>query len=91
MDEQHDVVNLNDWIAEKERERQRTTETGKMVSIDERRLLSMMKQRHMLAALCRAQGRVRIPRGDLDKITQRDKLDVKVQENGDLVVTFVEG
>jgi hypothetical protein len=55
------------------------------------RMMSLMKTRHMLFALVRATGRVRIHRDDLKRVTDRDKLDVKVQENGDLVVTFEEG
>jgi hypothetical protein len=51
----------------------------------------MQKLRLMLFALIRREGRVRISRREVDAITDADKLDVKVQENGDLVVSFEKG
>lgn len=83
-------INLADWIREKEVQQARAA-TARLVSIDEKRMTSLMKRSHMLAALVRATGRVRIMREDLEAIGARDRLDVKAQDNGDLVVTFLPG
>lgn len=45
--------------------------------------------RLMLLAIVRAQGRVRIERVDLDAVSSGGKLDVKVQADGSLVVSFL--
>lgn len=45
----------------------------------------------MLAALVKQSGRVRITARELQSITQKSRIDVKVQENGDLVLSFLEG
>jgi hypothetical protein len=63
---------------------------GRMVSVDERRLEQLIRGRIMLAALVRPHGRVRIPARDLAAITQKCKLDVKVGENGDVVLSLIE-
>lgn len=86
-----EVVDLAQWVKGKEAEHAQRQAHAVMVSVDERRLAQLAKARIMLAALVKRDGRVRITRRELDAIEQRSKLDVKVQENGDLVVTFVEG
>lgn len=48
-----------------------------------------LRMRLMLFALVRREGRVRISRADLEAAQRGGKLDVKTQENGDLVVSFV--
>lgn len=85
-----EVIDLNAWMKGKEAEVAKT-KAGPLVSIDERRLTQLVKGRIMLAALVRKEGRIRITRRELEAVQQRDKLDVKVQENGDLMVTFLEG
>jgi hypothetical protein len=45
----------------------------------------------MLTALVKEQGRVRISRVMLEGLQRTDRLDVKVQEGGDLVVTYLAG
>lgn len=61
-----------------------------MVAVDRAKYDRLNKARVMLAALVKQSGRVRISKRDLTPV-EGSKLDVKVQENGDLVVTFVEG
>ncbi len=85
-----EVIDLNAWMKGKEASVAKT-KAGPLISIDERRLTQLVKGRIMLAALVKRDGRVRITRRELEAVQQRDKLDVKVQENGDLMVTFVEG
>lgn len=55
------------------------------------KLKPLLKARHMLFALIRSQGRVRIPHMDLRAVQLEDKLDVHVDANGDLTVGYVEG
>lgn len=52
---------------------------------------AMRRLRLMLFALVRREGRVRISQREYQAIADADKLDVKVQENGDLVVSFEKG
>lgn len=61
-----------------------------MAEVSGEKLVNDQLERLMrvLFALVRAQGRVRIARADLEAATG-GKLDVKVQENGDLIVSFV--
>lgn len=61
------------------------------LATDDPRLKPLLKARHMLFAMAREHGRVRIKATHLNVVTTADKLDVRVQPNGDLVVSFVEG
>lgn len=61
-----------------------------LVSITTAQLEKLHRARIMLAALVRREGRVRIPQKELT-IRKGDQLDVKVQDNGDLVVTYKAG
>ena len=51
----------------------------------------LRRAQYMLTALVKQQGRVRIDRAMLDNLRTTDRLDVKVQEGGDLVVTYLAG
>jgi hypothetical protein len=81
------VVDLSKWL---DRNQPRASTKARMVSVDERRLEQLIRGRIMLAALVRPHGRVRIPARDLAAITQKCKLDVKVGENGDVVLSLIE-
>lgn len=72
--------------AAKEAER----ESEELVSMTKAQFQKLHRARVMLAALVRREGRVRIPQREL-QIQKGDQLDVKVQENGDLLVTFKAG
>lgn len=62
-----------------------------LISITEAQYGKLMRARIMLAALVKREGRVRLTQRELNGIGKRAKLDVKVAENGDVVMTFVEG
>ena len=51
----------------------------------------LQRMRQLLFAIVKREGRVRLTRAELAAIEPRAGLDVKVQENGDLVVTFLRG
>lgn len=53
------------------------------------RLQPLMKARHMLFAILRQAGRIRIPAAELQAVDMRDKVDVKVADNGDLIVEYL--
>lgn len=53
------------------------------------RLQPLMKARHMLFAMLRQAGRIRIPAAELQAVDLRDKVDVKVADNGDLIVEYL--
>lgn len=72
-------------------ERPATAEEMLEAKANDARKLALLKSRHMLFALVRAQGRVRISAADLSRVTDRCKLDCRVQPNGDMVVSFVDG
>jgi hypothetical protein len=50
----------------------------------------LRKAQHMLAALVKEQGRIRITRAMLESVGPKDGLDVKVDDAGNLVVTYLE-
>lgn len=66
-------------------------ESLEKLAVDDARIAKLLRARHMLFALLKQSGRARIDRRLLDSINLTDTMDIKVQENGDLVVTFVEG
>lgn len=47
------------------------------------------RMRHMFFAFVRSQGRIRIPSKDLNQLEERGRLEVKVSENGDLMVSYL--
>jgi len=51
----------------------------------------LARMRYMLFALVRREGRVRLTQAELNATEPTAGLDVKVQENGDLLVTYVRG
>ncbi len=53
-------------------------------------MASLKKMQHMLYAIVRGNGRVRIPRDWHEGIPTVAKLAVKVEANGDLMVSYVE-
>lgn len=55
------------------------------------RIAKLLRARHMLFALVKEQGRLRIGRKVLDSVLTTDTVDIKVQEDGDLIVTLVAG
>lgn len=57
----------------------------------DKRMAALMKARALLFAMARENGRIRVSRAHLDALTDRDQLAAKVQENGDIVLTFVTG
>jgi hypothetical protein len=75
----------------KKDERALEKKADETLATDDARLKPLLKARHMLFALIRETGRVRIKAEHLNVVTTADKLDVRVQPNGDLMVTFVEG
>jgi hypothetical protein len=50
----------------------------------------LRKAQHMLAALVKEQGRIRFTRTMLESVGPKDGLDVKVDDAGNLVVTYLE-
>lgn len=82
------IIDLAEWI---DRKAPKADVRAQLVSIDERKLGALIRGRIMLAALVKQSGRVRIPVRELQSITQKSRIDVKVQENGDLVLSFLEG
>lgn len=71
-------------------ERAAAKEAQSLVHVTKEQYDKLHRARIMLAALVRREGRVRIARRELE-LQRGDKLDVKVQENGDLMVTFKAG
>lgn len=67
-------------------------EAEREIAAADKRMMALQKTRHMFFAFVRSQGRIRIPRPDLECVTDKDKIDVKVDKgSGELVVTFVDG
>lgn len=66
-------------------------ENAERVVVGEEQAGKLQKMRQMLFALIRREGRVRLSRADLAAVALKDGLDAKVQENGDLVVTYLKG
>jgi hypothetical protein len=85
------TVDLADWVERKEREKQRSPVIASNVTVDERHYERLTRAQIMLAVLVREHGRVRLSARDLAAVTRKDKLDVKVQDNGDVIVSFVQG
>ncbi len=53
---------------------------------------SISPLRHALFAVCRAQGRIRVSKADLDAVQPSDHIDMKQDPlTGDLMMTFVQG
>lgn len=71
-------------------ERAAQKDAQSLVHVTKEQYDKLHRARIMLAALVRREGRVRIARRELE-LQRGDKLDVKVQENGDLMVTFKAG
>jgi hypothetical protein len=57
----------------------------------EEQAAKFQRMRTMLFALVKQQGRVRFTQQELNAIEPRAGLDVKIQDNGDLLVTFLRG
>jgi len=66
-------------------------ENAERVVVGEEQAGKLQKMRQMLFALIRREGRVRLSQADLAAVAPKDGLDAKVQENGDLVVTYLKG
>lgn len=81
------VADIREMRERRARERQEAQDNEDMRETFDR----LRRGQYMLTALVREQGRVRISRAALESIKRTDRLDVKVQENGDLVVTFLAG
>lgn len=64
-------------------------ENAERVVVGEEQASKLQKMRQMLFALVRREGRVRLTQRELAAVQSRDGLDVKVQENGDLAVTYL--
>jgi hypothetical protein len=83
------TIDLSNWIEKKEQAKQRNVQIAPTVTVDEKRYERLGRAQVMLAALVKASGRVRIPRADIESIGKDSRLDVKVQENGDIVVSYM--
>jgi hypothetical protein len=84
------TIDLQEWVQKQEVKQQRTAQAAPMVTVDERRYAMLTRAQILLAAMVRPHGRVRISRSDVDAITKKTGLDVRVQDNGDMVVTLLE-
>jgi hypothetical protein len=90
VDGSDNVVDLVTRQQKRAQERAAAKDAQSVVPITKERLAALMRARTMLAALVRRTGRVRISRAEVE-IGAGSRVEVKVQDNGDLVVSFVEG
>lgn len=71
-----------------------TRNAGKVAAKDRLQELeeSIAPLRHALFAACRSQGRIRVPKADLEGVKVSDRVDIKQDAlTGDLLLTFVAG
>lgn len=66
-------------------------ENAERVVLGEEQAQKMQRMRIMLFALVKQLGRVRLTQAELNAIAPKDGLDVKVQPDGSLVITYLRG
>ena len=66
-------------------------ENAERVALGDAQAAKMQRMRIMLFALVKQLGRARLTQHELNAVEPGSGLDVKVQPNGDLVVTFLRG
>lgn len=71
-------------------ERKLEKDVASAARLHEEAVRGLRKAQHMLAALVKLQGRIRITRAQLESVGPKDGLDVKADEHGNLVVTYLD-
>lgn len=89
MSDESNVVPISRQVARAE-ERRLAKDVDAAVTLHEEAVRGLRKAQHMLAALVKMQGRIRITRAMLESVGPKDGLDVKVDEHGNLLVTYLE-
>lgn len=59
-----------------------------ILATSDARIARLMRAQHALLALVKREGRIRMSKRELASITTGDALEFKVQDNGDVVVSF---
>lgn len=84
-----DVVDLRSRQQKRAEQREARKTWEDVYDDSDPRLKPLMKARHMLFAILRQAGRMRISASELAAVQLADKVDVKVAPNGDLVVEYL--